>query len=713
MKKINFAKIADNSYDYLLLFLSLATIFGALIYYFYALNSQGLILAAFLTLVSGGAIIWRWKIWDKNQAKKSGQNTKTTAQSTAIENQVAGIESQTAEAENQAIKIKIQTAGIKNKIISRFGLVAYFLSYAGLLALLINAQSDRALISPWSVVPDGFFWLYGFASLLLVFILTHRGLSVNKKTALLSLHYFLSFSAALIVYKIGYGFDPFIHQATMELIVEKGAVLPKTPYYLGQYGLLVMLYKLSGISLGLLNKLLVPALAALFLPTAIFRFLKNWRDRKDNFQSAVSSNLLTALFLLILSFPIFIVTTPQNLSYLFLLLSILAGFKPRNYFWTPLLALSAAAVHPLTGLPALAYAALILFKKYGKNLKTFYKKIINILIFLFTALALPLALGLSGGRMNTNGGNLIKGEGGSAMIWLKNLISELFGTPRATGSENIFLNFAYFIFYNYRVFIIIIIIAAVIYFYRRLRHRTDSEDVGEEKTLLTKSLLGLSGALLITYFLSRGLRFNNLIDYEQASYAGRILIIIVIFLLPFLLISLRDLIAAIYAQERMVKIIWLGLGLIMLSAALYISYPRFDRYYNSRGYSTSAADLAAVRLIDEQNTGHYIVLANQQVSAAALSLYGFNHYYQTPSGPLYFYPIPTGGPLYQYYLDMVYKKPDRETALKAMDLAGVNTAYLIINKYWHQSGRVINEAKLTADEWWNINGEAWVFKYGR
>jgi hypothetical protein len=80
---------------------------------------------------------------------------------------------------------------------------------------------------------------------------------------------------------------------------------------------------------------------------------------------------------------------------------------------------------------------------------------------------------------------------------------------------------------------------------------------------------------------------------------------------------------------------------------------------------------------------------------------------------MYFYPVPTGGPLYQYYLDMVYKNPDRELAVKAMDLVGVKKAYLIVNKYWYQSGRIINEAKLTANKWLSINDEVYIFEYVR
>ncbi len=120
-------------------------------------------------------------------------------------------------------------------------------------------------------------------------------------------------------------------------------------------------------------------------------------------------------------------------------------------------------------------------------------------------------------------------------------------------------------------------------------------------------------------------------------------------------------------------------------------------------------------MIEKQKTNkNYVVLANQQVSAAALKVFGFNNYYDSALGPIYFYPIPTGGPLYQYYLQMVYNQPERETTYQAMDLTGTNELYLVINKYWYESDKIIKAAKVTADNWSKIaNQEIYIFKYLR
>jgi hypothetical protein len=147
-----------------------------------------------------------------------------------------------------------------------------------------------------------------------------------------------------------------------------------------------------------------------------------------------------------------------------------------------------------------------------------------------------------------------------------------------------------------------------------------------------------------------------------------------------------------------------------MSVSLYTSYPRFDRYYNYHSYAASQADIDAVRWIaNDAKSQDYIVLANQQVSAAALSQLGFKKYYHDN---IFYYPIPTSSPLYQYYLDMVYQAPNKKTALAALDLVGAQEVYFVLNKYWWAFPKILAEAEFNADSWQEFGpGEVYVFKY--
>lgn len=68
--------------------------------------------------------------------------------------------------------------------------------------------------------------------------------------------------------------------------------------------------------------------------------------------------------------------------------------------------------------------------------------------------------------------------------------------------------------------------------------------------------------------------------------------------------------------------------------------------------------------------------------------------------------------MYDYYLSMVYEKPSKQTMIKAMDLAGVNESYFVLNRYWWAFSKILDEAKLEANSWQKLdNGEVIVFKY--
>jgi len=656
VKNSAFTKILANINDYLLLLISLTIIFGALIYYLDAFYYYDLIITLIL-------IIWSFIFLSKKLIKTVKDTPDRKINWLIID---------------------------KNNY--RY-LIAYGLIYAFLIASLYLARSDQPLISPWQMIKPSFFIAYALAGLILVFGSASKKLSVNTKLFLISLHYFLTLLIAVIIYKIGYGFDPFIHQATMELIDKNGLVTPKPPYYLGQYSLIIIFHKISGLSIYFLNKILAPFLTTIFLPLAIYRFLKSFFIHPNN-QIIDHNNpprFLSLIFLLILTVSPFIVTTPQNLSYLFLILTILSGLSRANLLWPVLLALATIAIHPLTGLPALGWVAWLIFKKYQKNFKPLGARVIKIIIFSANALILPGALFFAGG---TNL-KIISFNAALLIDPFKKILSGL----SAAGNEDWLFNFIYFIGANFNLLLIFIIIASLFYFLKQ-KNRPD-----------WSSLIYINISLLIAYLISSQIIFNDLINYEQSSYADRLLIITCFFNLPFVIWAIERLIAKVIKQERPIIIAWLIIGLALLSISLYISYPRYDKYYNARGYSVGVDDLKAVRLIDQEASGPYLALANQQVSVAALKEFGFNNYYQTNYGLIYFYPIPTGGSLYQYYLEMVYKKPDQKTAQEAMNLVGVKTAYLIVNKYWNESGKIINEAKLNADSWFEVNNEVYVFKY--
>lgn len=637
-----------NIIDSLLILICLTSVIGGLVYRFYSLNRLGLIISLILAVISF-IIIQYFRLLAREKPgrlKKEAINKNTSPFS---------------------LSLKIFSAG------------AYLLTLILCFYILFSRQTDAAIVSPWQIAPKYFFIVYGLATLFLI-----GNAVVNKKFALwlIMFHYFLSFSVALIIYKLGYGYDSFVHRATENLIAQTGAVLPKPFYYLGQYALVVITHKITAVPAVWLDKLMLPFLAALFLPLTLRRVLKSWFD-------SVNLSLILILSLLALSFPFLIVTTPQNLAYFFLILAILFGLICKNFydfFIILILSLAAAVTHPIAGLPALIFCAwLALYHSDKTSVKKYFYPLLTIITIailpaLFYFLNRNLAAAAAGGSL------------------MENINQTQLNIP---GQENFILNFAYLYGFNLKFILILLALSGIFIAWKH-----------KEQCKILWLYLAMAGALLVSYLITAKLPFAFLINYERDDYPQRILLAAGLFLLPFFILSLYALLEKIAKQNNFIIISFAVFLSLLLSASLYITYPRYDNYFNSRGYSVSSADLKAVNWINENTKNDYIVLANQQVSAAALSQFGFKKYYASDQGQIFYYPIPTSSPLYQYYLDMVYKKPSRETMLKAMDLTGVNEGYFVLNKYWRAFPKILDEAKLSADSWQKIGGgQVYAFKY--
>ena len=632
-----------NFINSILILICLISLSGGLIYRVYALNNLGVAISLTLAVISF-IIIQYFRFQANNNFRRQPE---------------------------------AKDVGLNLRAINLLLFFSYLLLLAAAFYVLFNYQTTNAIISPWQVVPKYFFIIYSLATLFLI-----ANIFINKKFALLLImaHYFLSFSVAIVVYRLGYGYDPFIHLATENLIDKIGVVEPKPFYYLGQYSLVVILHKITRLPIVWLDKLLLPILAAIFLPITLWRVLTVWFNKER-------LNLILILALLALSFPFLIVTTPQNLAYFLLIIVILLGLICRNlYDFSVILLLSFTAliIQPIAGLPALLLSGfLAVFYSDRLNIKKYlYPLLIAITIFILPASFYFLNRQLAQAAANFN--------------LIQNISRFELNIP---GQENFILNFIYLYGFNLKFIFVLLVLSGI---FIAFKHR--------EQCRILWLYFTLSIALLISYLITAKVPFSFLINYERDNYPQRILLITALFLLPFIIISIYAIIEKIVKQNIVFKLSWIALLTLLVGVSLYLTYPRYDNYFNSRGFSVSSSDLKAVNWINKNYKEDYIVLANQQVGAAALNQFGFKKYY----GPsqLFYYPIPTSSPLYQSYLDMVYNEPSRETIYRAMDLAGVNEGYFVLNKYWWAFKKILDEAKLSADSFEEIDsGEVYIFKY--
>jgi len=636
---MNYKNITKNLIFNILILLSFISIFGSIVYRFYALNSLGIIITLILSFILLIIVLKYIKIENDDE--------------------------------------------FKYKIFFKFKdiilLIVYLLFFFACFYILIKKKTDGPIVSPWQIIPYYFFIFYIFS---LIALATSIILKNTFSLLMIIFHYFLSFSVALIIYKIGYGFDPFIHQATINLIDKFGYVYPKPFYYLGQYSLELIINFITFLPLNIIDRVLVPLMSAIFLPIIIYKTFKNIFQNKTII-------LLTILLLLMIPFSLFVITTPQNLAFLYLILVIILGIGKFSYLKFILmssLSLAALSIQPISGIPAVFFTIYYIIDKY--NLK--FKKIIKLIIFIITSISLPTLFYFF------ENNNFVLTADFSMLEIFKN-INSFIAQLNIPGKSDFILNFIYLYFYNFiLLFILLVSTGLLIIFLKK-----------DKKIKNIYFIFFIS--MLLSYTILTNIPFNYLIDYERNNYNYRILINASLFLIPYLFYGLYNIILKIFEQKNIFKISSIFLFILFIAASLYITYPRFDKYYNSHSYSTSKFDIKAVNWIKNNSKNNdYIVLANQQVSAAALKEFGFAKYYHND---IFYYPIPTGGKLYNFYLKMS-EEGKRKYIIEAMKLVGVKEGYFVINSYWWNFRKIIDEAKVSSDGWEKINnGEVYIFKY--
>jgi hypothetical protein len=573
--------------------------------------------------------------------------------------------------------------------------VAFLLATAWMLA---RAATDDAVRSAWELVPPAVFFSFA-AGLAPLFALCLRGRERALAVGLSSLALLVFLGAALLLFPLGFGFDPFIHQATAEHVATYGTITPKPFYYAGQYALVLFAHHAFALPVAAVSAALVPVLAALSLPAAWYgAAVRLLRDRR------AAAATLPGIFLLPLA-PL-VLTTPQALANLWALLLALAavpwlaGEEPPRPVVLAVPALAALAVHPIAGIPAVLFVILLASDPGRAACRPFSR-----LVFWSAAVGGSVALPLSfvANSLLSSGTLGLNPPTASSLSALSSL--SLFFANRFDP----ILDFAYL--YGLNAVAFAVIMAGVGW------RASRGTSTGSLRTWwIMAGVLAVNWALL-----SSAVDFSFLIDYERQNFSARLVPIALSFLAPFSVLALWAWTARVRRGPVSLRAATVTLLAALATAAFYLAYPRHDAYVAGHGYNVSRADLSAVNAIESDAAGaSYVVLANQTVSAAAVRELGFARYF----GDQFFYPIPTGGDLYALFLRM-NDRPSRDVALAALALAnercGQNPscaqpdaviAYFVANDYWWEAPRIVETAKRDADAWWTLDaGAVHVFKY--
>ncbi|MBP9732384.1 MAG: hypothetical protein KBD29_02925 [Candidatus Magasanikbacteria bacterium] len=564
------------------------------------------------------------------------------------------------------------------------------------IALIILARNGELMQSPWMAFSPWFFILFTISTSLFIFLLAKKTPSKLMLGAAM-VHFFIFYSIAAIVYKLGFGFDGFIHRATESWILENGFINPKEPFYLGQYSLVVTLSRITGVAVKYIDIFLVPILASLSIPTLLYSILpRAWGITK---QTALALSLVVP-FLFFLSFNL---TTPHNLALLLVVLTVitLVGYVYSiiPYSIVLCLALLTLATHPLLGVPILVLiiASNITVRSHNKKIHILMYTGIIMSIALLPLLMFATQQWLAGYSIPklTNPFSHIQ------------LFLDFFRRPfwyKADATWYFELLYAW----QYAITPVILIFSGFGYWFLR-------------KSKLAPILLSGSIGLVIGAFLLRTLiTFPNVSFHEQANYPLRLLIASVVVLIPLAMYGIYKItkektqLAAskLNIKPKVLYIIGsIKIG-ILLMLSLYFSYPQYNNKVYFPGFNVTAYDQQVVEWIDSENLNtNYVVLSSILTAVTALTEHPFTHYFDTSAGPQFYYAIPSGGPLQLAYERMLYEGQKRKTVDEVFELTQAEKVYFVVPWYWKNYGAIIDGAKKTANSWHVIEDKMWIFEY--
>jgi len=545
-----------------------------------------------------------------------------------------------------------------------------------------QGRTYESIITPWPLLGPAI-----LPAICLLWVSAIMCAIIVRSIVIVMVHSMLALTATLsiapIIYRIGYGFDGFLHIAGEQVLLKTGTLDPKPFYYIGQYVFVTWISRLFDISLEDINRWFLPMLAAIILPICISIVYKKYVPN-------AGATLILAMFPL----SMFVASTPQGFA---LLLGICAIFLAHGTMRqdvaanAPLwLGLWSIIVHPLAGIPLFGIALALIFVS-AKN------RIIKALAWpcvVLSSIAVPVIFFLASNLRTGLQINWDLSQLSNINTWLQPFQQI---APWVSNKFVLWPAWSSLIGISLPVLGLFLSIAAWI--------RSP-----KDRHMILVTLIGAVIMLISSGLLANSSDFTFLIQYERGDYAAR-LAQIATFL--FLAAGLPEMPRLIFNAHNSRPIIATTVVLFIASvgaANAYNSLPRHDAVQASRGWSTSMADVEAVRWIDRYAKGEaYTVLANQSVSAAAIREFGFKRY--TPEN-VFYYPIPTGGPLYNIFLKMTYEQPTLDTVKDAAKLGKSNLVFVVINNYWWKADELNQSISAIADDKWNIeNGKVMVYVF--
>lgn len=545
-----------------------------------------------------------------------------------------------------------------------------------------------AIRTPWEVLPPGI--LLAFTCIFAAaWLMAWRGRSVVLTWVVATIFFALIALITPLLYPLGFGFDGFLHRASELILFQTGSLQPKPFYYIGQYTLITWLARTLMLSIQTVDTFLLAGCVAL-LPATFALRIPSGEKRFFPLVEQIAMSLVAVLVLIPLK-P-WITTTPQSLAYLMGLGALFLASLPEkknSSFSALVLGAWSVVIHPLAGLPLFGGTIIAMSRSWLAHFPR-VRTLTSGCLALGTALIVPVAFflhsRLSGIQISWDASGIF-----SVARW-QALATTLIAPPLGIA---LWPDWAAFVEYLFPLILLAFVVTGL---WRHTEHTESTKQT--RRTLAWMSVTGVL-VMLAAWGMQQAATFTFLITYERQDYIQRLFFIGQLLFLPAALSGFVRVWKYVKQQPALPFFAFVLFTLAWQGARIYRAFPYHDATHIEHGWNTSQAALEAVRWIEHDSKNQpYTVLADQSVSAGAVAELGFKRY----ADDVFFYPLPTGGTLYQVFLRAATTQAKKEDIEEAARLGKSSLVYVILSDYWWQADDVAEHLETLAGNSYRVEG---------
>ena len=581
----------------------------------------------------------------------------------------------------------------KGKDLNSYLMILMFLFYVAVaFRFLLLARTSEGGASVWLEISPLFIPTFAVVSLILALILFFTPMNDSLKLVLLLVYAFLAHSLFLLVWYPGRYGDPWIHLGAARYTARTGAIYAYewltsqfliVPFisYRAQYALIVFFERMFSIDIYWVHVIFVPLLWSVFVPSLAYK-VAQLLTTKENRAFPLLTALSTGLFPSLILWGA--VTVPNSLGFIFFFLSAVFLLKWINSGgkWSWFMSLLAVGVtfltHPQPGLLALGLFFL------GNIVHGSSRRVLKIAGLLLTFALYPVALFFYGASFSIAGlfvfDNFLSFQSEVMTIFL---VFGFAGLVLGLRSKHLNPKTASILF----VFCIIIVFQ-----YYLTKFGMTEAPYGPKRILTVADFLLVPfvtlGLLTLVEMLGKAVtKGKKKVSFGLSSKKVR-------FNLNSRLIALTLICLVVSLQA---------------ASALYQAYPQEEAVNDQ----PSAYMLEAIKFIDSDASGRYVVLCDPIVSALATGFLGIDYSYGAARGVF-------GQPDWKYPTvaltwEMI-KQPSISIMQQAMNFRNANVSYFIVWKGFPNYESIVqrtSEILPLYQSFDSASGEAalWIFKY--